>query len=409
MCVCAVCANTIYADEEIEAITNANAIEDTIRIVDHHLKKIDRFREKHNLNIVWERIIPELTNFIKKKTSLQARLLIITKKDMHGHLNKLQYDAKDLLNTIYKSNIMKHYSRQLQCRQFAEDLYGDVVDIDTRSANAKTSLSTLNEKVIDVNIEDLKREFAENPYFAQEYQAQLDALEEEKVSFEESLEALTQDSQEIDSKIETRDEELRCFKEKFINFEEEESNLSTKADKISNEYNSLVDLAFEAKEPISFSDYADIWENVSGNYCSWGESDELAFNMSYDEKVEVLKALLSKKLPNFSKVMVYNYSLFQEQELIDTFLKGSISNHIEYFVYGNLELPEQPGEAHIEALKKAVARVPQILQFDRLHLNKKEFEDLMIASKGCNEIVFDRCKFILYHYLYFLSQSLSSF
>ncbi|CAI2385691.1 unnamed protein product [Moneuplotes crassus] len=121
--VCSKCLNSRFASEPIVQIPNPGDVLHCLEATEHNLMRIDHFREWHNLDKLWIKLLPELKDY--KDTHAQLNNDLASAKATNGwdRLPYLHVEARTLLETVLESRLWKEYCKEDSIRQFRDNQY----------------------------------------------------------------------------------------------------------------------------------------------------------------------------------------------------------------------------------------------------------------------------------------------
>ncbi|CAI2369523.1 unnamed protein product [Moneuplotes crassus] len=118
--VCERCASNLYIDEDPIKIPNLEIILDCLNLAEYNLTQIDSFKEAHNLDKLWKKLLPELEALIISNIELKDDLEITITENNWRKIPSIHIQSKNLLSSVLNSKLYKEYCRQSNYMKFCD-------------------------------------------------------------------------------------------------------------------------------------------------------------------------------------------------------------------------------------------------------------------------------------------------
>ncbi|CAI2362458.1 unnamed protein product [Moneuplotes crassus] len=215
--VCERCASNLYIDEDTIKIPNLEIILDCLNLAEYNLTQIDSFKEAHNLDKLWKKLLPELEALIISNIELKDDLEITITENNWRKIPSIHIQSKNLLSSVLNSKLYKEYCRQSNYMKFC----------DQEAKKKPKRLSKLQPEESKLSIDK------------SEHEKVLKELKETKNLCLQKDELITQKQDEIQQKDKHIEEKSKEIMDKFTQIKnyshrasEEEKNIKVKEEKI---------------------------------------------------------------------------------------------------------------------------------------------------------------------------------
>ncbi|CAI2382577.1 unnamed protein product [Moneuplotes crassus] len=118
--VCKRCALNLYIDEETIKIPDFETILDCLNFSEYSLTQIDTFKEAHNLDKFWKKLLPNLEEFTINNIQLKDDLETAKAENNWQKIPYIHIQAKELLSSILNSELFIEYTRQSIYMKFCD-------------------------------------------------------------------------------------------------------------------------------------------------------------------------------------------------------------------------------------------------------------------------------------------------
>ncbi|CAI2366222.1 unnamed protein product [Moneuplotes crassus] len=390
---CRQCAVEMYSTETTQPIPTISDIDILLEQATFCLQKIANFKLKYNLEHLWENLSHKHNKFTLKTEELGRKLEVIKIKGNYEKLGCLLEECKELLSEIFSSDLMRQYAKQALLRELYDQKRNQGINLRAKNDAQKAKINQFHDKISKVDLHKLKQEFEQLDGHSDEAKGGLEAIEQNKQSFEASIQALVQQNTEIGNEISLKEQEIREFSEKLDSFREEELKLIEQSHKIITEHRKLKEYIFYCKKPLSYHELGDILENFeTGSRFDQNENSSLQLNLRDPNHEKILQSIAGKKLPKMSYVGLHEIIRTSDSSVITKFLQDSVSKDIfEFHLDFGCLIPGLIAE-HLGALQRSLPRLSKWVSFEKLHLKQSQFEALVVASRNCERISFNKCR-----------------
>ncbi|CAI2363653.1 unnamed protein product [Moneuplotes crassus] len=386
ICVCAICAGTLYSGEETHMIPEVEPIKECLRCAEYQLDKINLFRVKHKLEQAWGKLTPKLKSFREDYLNLKNRVQRIVDKQAWDKLYDIDKNSKNLLNQIFDSDLMKQYNRQLQCRQFRQQI-DETSDEDDklfrRTTLTNVKFAERRRKIGDKDECPLKLKLVQANLLAEQRRKIIEDLEKDKENFEKDFQNFQQHKTETETKHSQMQQEIKQLNDTLNSTAEEKNKLISQIEEIKAEYANLQDQFESSKNVLTHSEYERIYQSVLGQVVHVTEISDLNLNLSNVKDQALLKYLQCFELPKFNQVYLDFLYSFNKPVVVNRFMKNALTQNIKRFIFDFKRSSKQSTQYYMETLKKVLPRIPNLICLYYLELSKAQFEDLLVACKNC--------------------------
>ncbi|CAI2362100.1 unnamed protein product [Moneuplotes crassus] len=395
--VCSLCMMTTYSDQDSEPIPDIDVITESLNLADHNIEKIEFFKTEHGLHQVWHTALPQLEGFKTTCNELKKQLQIIKRRNNWEQLVLIHLEVKDLINSLFCSEIMKNYTKQRHCIEFRQ----------TRGCNPMVSnisqgaIRDRIEEILQINPfkEALVRASRRDTY----KNAQLERLEQDKRNFEDTIRTLSQEKNNFEQVSSQRQLEIDHLTQQIQTFERDQEQHNRQAEEMKQEILVLEDTLQQAnsilentlhqsKHTLDYTELKAIHNAMKESSDSYDEDSELTICVSDTSDQELLKTLQLFKLPPLKKFSLNHIYAFNEPELISKFLSNALSSNVKYFhsnAYTTSCIELTP---YMATLTKTLPLIPSRVDLINWAMTKSQFQDLLVAAQNTDYVQFRHCK-----------------
>ncbi|CAI2385086.1 unnamed protein product [Moneuplotes crassus] len=127
--VCQRCADTVVVKETVQPIPDLATVIEVLDMAEYYMVKIDTFREIQKVKSKeiwlsqWDRLLDDLEEYKEKHRILKENLVSIDLNNSWNELPYLHIEAKEFLDSLIESKLIKQYNHQKNCMKFMEDKY----------------------------------------------------------------------------------------------------------------------------------------------------------------------------------------------------------------------------------------------------------------------------------------------
>jgi len=388
--VCASCANTTYAAEEIHAIPGLHGIIDSLRWAEYHIDKINLFKDENKLDIWWSKLLPDIRRFKEKLAEINKRLKKVQKKDNLIERVNLQINSRSLINVLFNSELMKQYNRHLHCKEFKQDSFSKSRTQPITNAYHTIKLAKLRSKIEEEELIPLSEQLQKANKLSEERLKKIQELTQEKLQFEKKLAALEiQENHALEEEKAIKDQEIQLLQQKVKTFSEEEQKLTSQLEEVKTEYENLSHQIEGSNYTLSHSEYGSIYSSIIGKSKNFTELSKIYIKLDNSKYQTLLKLLQFFKLPASTWVYLFNMYHYNSPSLINRFMKNALHDQIKQFNFNFGQCSGDSTKDYMETLKKVMPRIKGVIEIGNMKLTRRDFEDLIVAAKNCECIKFN--------------------
>ncbi|CAI2360345.1 unnamed protein product [Moneuplotes crassus] len=358
--ICSTCMITTYSAEHCEPIPQLKPINECLGCAEYNVSQISEFKDQNNLDDIWNGFLPDLNHFKETCIDLRTRFKEVEVEGQWWNLVQLQSDARDFLNLIFESDLMKHYNRQLLSRSFQASKRGVTLRDGDTQAFLRKKLMEIEDKYNTEQIEPLKEKLQKAAKEISQKNDQLQALQQSH----STITSLTAQNTTLTNQLTTTKTQLAHLQKSLA-----QSSHSYSHDQLKSLYKAL------HKKAVAFN-----------------ADSSVRFSLDKANSVVLMKALQVCRLPRLKSVIVDQVGKCEEPKVVNRFLKNALSSDITQFSFYSDD-PSFPSiTTYMPSLKKSLPCIPQEIYIFQFTISKSQFEDIIIASQTCSEIGIFECR-----------------
>ncbi|CAI2361883.1 unnamed protein product [Moneuplotes crassus] len=392
--VCSLCMMTTYSDQDSEPIHYIDAITESLNLGDYNVKKIEFFKIEHGLDQAWHTVLPQFEGFKTTCDELKKQLKFIKKSKHWEHLVHIHFKTKDLINSLFSSELMKNYTKQLHCAEFRETRGYKTFVSDGIQTASRNKVKKIQETIIATQVNLLKESLRRATERDKEKNVQLERLEQDKEELDQTIQALIQEKNNFEQVSSQKQQQVLNLTQTVQTLTEEHKDRNSLIEEMKEKILSQENTLEQSKHTLSHQEFKKVQNSICRSSNSFNESSGVDINLSNTSSQDLLKTLQLFRLPPLASLDVCNIRYFNHPEVITKFVENSLSEHIKHFRFsiGNGSCPSI--SAYMGSLQKTLPLIPDKVELVHWSITKQEFEDLMASCQHSKYVYFCACKIL---------------
>ncbi|CAI2362046.1 unnamed protein product [Moneuplotes crassus] len=390
--VCSMCMITHFSDQAPEPIPEIDPIIECLNCAQHNLKKIDFFRNEHKLDDIWDRVLPQHEEFKASYKTLQEELHTIKTNGQWNKLVDFQVEAKTFLNSIFESELMKQFNRQLHCREFKESKSADSMTSYMSKAAVRAKVQEIQQTITAEQVNPLKEVLRRATERDREKNTQLERLEQDKEELDQTIQTLTQEKDNSEQVSAQRQLEIDSLTQQIQALEEEQEQHNRQAEEMKQEILALEDTLQQSKNTLDHAGLKAIHNAMMKASTSFNEDSEFTINVNNTVDQELLKALQLFRLPPLKQFTLWNIHAFNKPEVITKFLGNALSENVKYFRIDTNTGSCLDLSPYMDTLTKTLPLIPSRVELVFWTITSSQFQDILVAAQNTDYVRFCYCK-----------------
>ncbi|CAI2386057.1 unnamed protein product [Moneuplotes crassus] len=451
--VCAKCCVTRFTEEESSRVPESGEVLECLEFVEHHLNKINHFREWHKLdqkcNIQWTKFLPDLKIYELSHMQLKKDLALAKTTNDWAHLPYLLIEAKELVNSVKTSKIFNEYCKELSFREFRDDKfdankmhYASKIWTNKQLMKLRNHLTTTEYGRVIIKIGEMQeickkheriikeqeREIIKKDQEIDQKDARIEFSDQEILKLRGEIQNEEQKAKQLMKELSEKDEFILAHRNEVYSLTHRNIELQEEIEKIYKDIEALKKTLeqkervvkglqnYKRKEAIKElgcqSDramFAEKSKHMNGSGGIRGimkrkieairETLELDFCFSYKYHRKFLKEVKHHKITSLESLSFDRPDLLEEPETLNQFLSDLICENTNYcktsFIKNSNSLMKKNIHCLCLIITPIIKTLPCVTQevcFSGTKVSKTQLEGLFVASKNAKKISFINCK-----------------
>ncbi|CAI2387845.1 unnamed protein product [Moneuplotes crassus] len=387
--ICSVCMTTTFSAEHCVPIPQLDPINECLSLAEYNVEQISQFKDQHNLDEVWNGLLPDLDGFKEACSELRERFKQVIKQNQWWNLVHLHSDARMFLNRIFDSDIMKYYNRQFQSRSFHDSKRGSSLREGDTQIFLRAKVAELKKNQIS-----LQKKLDKSTQEAERRTAQVKTLLQEKVKLDQEFRDLKISTEQKIIDSQAKIQELGKMIETKNN---ENSQQTAQLEELKNQISFLEMTLEDSTSTITHAELKEIHNLITSSSFIFNRSSDLILKLNKWSDQTLLKALQLRTLPSLNQLYIDYIGSFDNPSVISKFLINAVRPYISSlreFVVINRKMPCIHASSFIRGFKNIFEQTSNFIGLYRFKISKEEFEALVIAGRHCKEVKFNKCEIV---------------